>query len=95
MKKDYKNLNINKRLEKSNNCYDGFGAYLCSGDVWETKELYDELDEKFHDQVSYELFVDWIKDGILFLYDEEGLEVEIFLNLYSNNEVMITDIAYC
>ena len=25
----------------------------------------------------------------------EGLEVEIFLNLYSNNEVMITDIAYC
>lgn len=95
MKKDYKNLNINKRLEKSNNCYDSFGAYLCSGDVWETKELYDELDEKFHDQVSYELFIDWIKDGILFLYDEEGLEVEIFLNLYSNNEVMITDIAYC
>ena len=33
MKKDYKNLNINKRLEKINNCYDSFGAYLCSGDV--------------------------------------------------------------
>lgn len=95
MKKDYNNLNKNKRLEKMNNCYDSFGSYLCSGDIWEAKELYDELDEDFHDQVSYELFIDWIKDGVLFLYDEDGFEVEIFLNLFVDNEVMITDIAYC
>lgn len=95
MIKNYVELNEKKKELMANKFYEGFGSFISTGDVWNTKELYDELDEDFHNQVSFELFKEWIENGVLFLYDEDGNEVELFLSLFYNDEVMITDIAYC
>lgn len=95
MIKNYIELNKIRKELMENKSYEGFGAFISTGDIWNTQELYDELDEDFHNQVSSELFKEWIEDYVLFLYDEDGNEVELFLSLLYGDEIMITDIAYC
>lgn len=94
MKKDYRELNRLGRAKREEGLYAAFGINLSVGDEMTITEFYDELDEEFHDQVSFDEFVGWIKDGVLYLYDNEGFEVEILFTLI-DKKVKITAIGYC
>lgn len=94
MKKDYRELNRLGKAKREEGVYAAFGINLSVGDEMTITEFYDELDEEFHDQVSFDEFAGWIKDGVLYLYDNEGFEVEILFTLI-DKKVKITAIGYC